>query len=276
MVLLAPPGAAVPDYFNRIDFNLDKHSRTLRYLQRFRGSVYFRDGAVTPSDLAGDGSHETPEDERSWHLLLLDAHDRIVACAWYLDHDNRVHFDRLRLRHSPLATSRTWQVPLWAAVSAEIAQAQSLGVRYAEVGGWAVDCAARHTCDGLVVALAAYCLGRVRGETLGITTATARHGSSNILCRLGGRPLEADGTTLPPYFDRRYGCMMEILRFDSRRPAPQFERAVDRLHKRLAAVPVIARPYWPMPTRPSVDVPRLPTWDVGAPASNYKSVQIAP
>jgi hypothetical protein len=274
MVLLAPPNAAVPDYFERIDFDLDRHSQLLRGIQQFRGSVYLRDGALTRQQLV-DGCHETPEDGRSWHLLMLDAKERVAGCAWYIDHDSRVHFDRLRLRQNPLAQSATWHLPLWSAITEEIAQARAAGVRYAEVGGWAVSTECRHTGDALIVALAAYCLGRVRGETLGITTATARHGSASILRRIGGSALSASGVTLPPYYDPRYGCTMEILRFDSRRPSPRFRGVIDRLHAALARVPVVARPYWPITQRARPEAPSPAAWSTLHSAADYGTVSVA-
>ena len=98
----------------------------------------------------------------------------------------------------------------------------------------------------MLLALATYGLGRIGGGVIGITNATIRHRSSTLLCRLGGRPLQFEDTVLPPYFDPHYDCVMEIVRFDSRRPDPQFGGLVRALHEKLLSIPVIARPYWPM------------------------------
>src|SRR5207253_9806647 len=94
--------------------------------------------------------------------------------------------------------------------------------------------------EGLLLALAAYSMGRRFGGALGLTTATVRHSSSAILRRLGGSSLEVDGSTVPSYFDPKYDCDMEILRFDSRRPNPRYVRLIDQLGERLCHVPVIA------------------------------------
>ncbi len=99
----------------------------------------------------------------------------------------------------------------------------------------------RCTSEGLVLALAAYSLGRIAGGALGLTTATVRHASSTILRRLGGSHLEAHGETVPPYFDARYNCEMELLRFDSRRPSAKYAPLIEQLKDKLATVPVIAR-----------------------------------
>jgi hypothetical protein len=73
-----------------------------------------------------------------------------------------------------------------------------------------------------------------------MTTATARHASATILRRLGGAPLEADGEMIPSYFDPRYKCQMELLRFDSRRPSGRYAALVDLLKDKLARVNVLA------------------------------------
>jgi hypothetical protein len=112
-------------------------------------------------------------------------------------------------------------------------------MQYAELGGWAVAREYRHSGEGLLLALSAYSLGRAFGGALGLTTATVRHASSTILRRLGGESLEVDGTPVPPYFDARYQCQMELLRFDSRAPNPRYGAVVEMLTNRLATVPVV-------------------------------------
>jgi hypothetical protein len=244
LVLLAPPDVAVPDQFKTCEFDLDRHDELLQAVQRFRGSIYCEDGAVKHHQLA-DGRHTTPEDDQSWHLLLMNRDGRIVACAWYRDYDNRVYFDRLRLKRSALARDSEWREKLSRAVEREIGDARRNGLRYAEVGGWAVARESRCSPEGLMLALTVYGLGRINGGVLGITTATIRHRSSSILCRLGGRPLQIDGTVLPPYYDPQYECVMEIVGFDSRTPNARYTRLVEQLHGKLLEAPVIARPYWP-------------------------------
>jgi hypothetical protein len=90
-----------------------------------------------------------------------------------------------------------------------------------------------------LLALAAYALGRSFGGALGLTTATVRHSSSRILRRLGGSLLEVAGALVPPYYDPRYACEMELLRFDSRRPCVKYGGLIDLLGRKLANVPVV-------------------------------------
>lgn len=241
LVLLAPTDN-VPAFFNNVEFDRGKHRHYVRALQKLRGRVYVNDGAVAPGQLTTDGLHETAEDEKSWHLLMVDSRRNVTGCAWYLQHASTVEVDDLRVRYSPLARMTKWRGMLWKGVESELVRARAEQLNYAEVGGWAVAEGSRCTSEGLVLALAGYSLGRICGGALGITTATVRHCSSTILRRLGGSPLDAGGVEVPSYYDPKYDCEMEILRFDSRRPSARYNDLIERLRARMADVPVFARP----------------------------------
>jgi hypothetical protein len=240
MVLIAPRQSAIGWFFQDVRVDPVRRRRLLHTMQRLRGRIYLQDGAIGPEDLSSDGRHRTPEDDKSWHLLMLDPRGRVSACVWYLEHAATAAFEHLRARHTPLAGHHQWGGRLWRAVESELALAREHQLRYAEVGGWAVSPDCRCTSEGLLLALAAYSLGRIGNGTLGMTTATARHASATILRRLGGAPLEADGEMIPSYFDPRYKCQMELLRFDSRRPSGRYAALVDLLKDKLARVNVLA------------------------------------
>ena len=239
LVLLAPPEAPIPASFENVEVNASRHAKLVTDIQRLRGRIYLQDGAVEPHQLTDEGLHQTPEDERSWHLLMLNRLGQVAACVWYLDHDPSVSVERLRVRQCPLAHLPTWRDILWSAVEFELTRARLEGLGYAEVGGWAVAESSRCTSEGLVLALAGYSLGRVLGGTLGMTTATVRHCSSTILRRLGGSDLSVGGRRVPSYYDPRYKCEMELLRFDSRHPTSKYSALVELLKGKLAEVRVI-------------------------------------
>jgi hypothetical protein len=241
LVLLAPPHVSVPKSFENVVVDPSRRNQLIREVQGLRGNVYLGDGAVQSHELSTEGLHRTPEDEKSWHLLTLNKHGHVGACVWYLEHENTASVQDLRVRHCPLATQDGWRDKLWKAVESEIASARHNRLNYAEVGGWAVAKESRCTSEGLLLALAGYSLGRVSGGALGITTATVRHSSSTILRRLGGSHLEVDGSTVPSYYDPKYKCEMELLRFDSRRPSSKFARLIELLREKLSGVCVIAR-----------------------------------
>ena len=239
LVLVAPPNVSLPGAFTNVTSDRDRHKQLVEEMQRLRGSVYLQDGAVQPHQLTADGLHRTAEDERSWHLLMLNSRQKVSSCAWYMEHDEEARFEHLRVRSCALAQAADWRDRLPEAIDSELRRAREAGLRYAEVGGWAVAKGSRCTSEGLLLALAAYSLGRRLGGVLGLTTATVRHSSSTILRRLGGSLLEVGGAIVPPYYDPKYKCEMELLRFDSRRPSPKYDGLIDLLGKRLGHVSVV-------------------------------------
>jgi len=244
IVLVAPTAAAVSDFFQNVEVDVDRHDEIIADIQRFRGGIYLQDGAIHKEQLSGDGRHETDEDSKAWHMVLLNKQRQIGACALYLEHQNSVDPQELRVRHCPLAEGGEWRPKLWKAIKRELSQAREENLAYAELGGWAVAPESRRTSGPLTMALGVYGFSRRHGGALGMTTATFRHCSAVILQRLGGSRFEIDGETLPPYYDPRYKCMMEMLRFDSRRPNPKYIDLIDQLRGKLADVQVIARPAW--------------------------------
>jgi len=239
LVLVAPPGIDIPGAFTNVMFDTERHTELVRAMQSVRGAIYLNEGNVKQDQLSAEGLHQTPEDEKSWHLLLTDSSGQVSSCAWYLEHDDATSIQHLRLRHCPLAEEDEWRDKLEGAVDGEMARARRAGLRYAEVGGWAVSTARRCTSEGLVLALAAYGLCRMLGGALGVTTANVTHASSSILRRLGGSYLEFNGTPMPAYFDPNYNTKIELLRFDSRRPSAKYLGLIETLRSRLAHVPVV-------------------------------------
>jgi len=241
IVLLAPSVASVSDGFDNVDVDQERHRALLNEAQRLRGGIYLQDGAIRRDQLSSDGRHETAEDEKSWHFLSLNRRGEVEACIWYLEHQADVRFEDTRAAVSPLTQERKWRQTLWRTVDAELKCARENGLKYVELGGWAASEECRGLGGPMALVLALWGFGRRRGGALGMTTATFRHCSATILKRLGGSRFEIDGTTLPPYFDNRYGCMMELLRFDSRRPNPKYVGLIDQMRDSLVNFQVVTR-----------------------------------
>jgi hypothetical protein len=238
--LLSPPGMALRGAFHSVDNDAGWRSDLLSDMQRLRGRVYLRDGAISERDLTPDGRHVQSIDEESWHLLILNPNDRVVGCTRYLQHPASTSFNRLRVHSAAMARSPQWRGPLRRAVESELDDARRSGFSYIEVGGWALDESVRGSSDALRSVLFTFAWSQVIGGCLGLSMATHRNGSAAILRRIGGRPLEWNGQPLPPYYDPQYKCDMEVLRFDSRLPSVKYQHAIEEIRSQIPSMQVIA------------------------------------
>lgn len=256
-LLLAPPNTAIANSsFGKPRKNEQLHSQYLAAMQRLRGQVYLKDGAIQACELDDDGRFHMRGDEQGWHLLLVDDAKQVIGCARYLVHPNTVSFHKLRLSHSALAQDPIWGSKVRQAVENDLAYARKNDLSFIEIGGWALAEEWRNTRAALEILVGSYALGHMWGGCIGACTATARHGSSSMLRRLGGSSFVAGSEELPSYEDPQYSCRMELLRFDWRTPAARFAPLVSQLKAKLADVV----PVTPEPVRDWLAFPR----EVGA------------
>ena len=239
LVLVAPLHASDLGAFSNVTIDTARNRQLVHEMQRLRGSIYLDEGNVTHHELTSDGRHHTPEDDRSWHLLMTDQHGQVRSCVLYLEHDHAVAMPHLRLRECPLITNPASRSQVTVAVESEIGRARHAGLRFGELGGWAISKERRGTPDGLMMTLAVYALCRMRGGAVCITTANVAHSCSSILRRVGGSYLEFEGTPIPSYFDPRYKTDIDLLRFDSRSPNPKYVDLIQLIVGRLANVAVV-------------------------------------
>ena len=239
--LLAPPPARLGGAFNRSKVDEQLYDHYLASMQCLRGRVYLKDGAIQPWELDEDGRFQMRGDEHSWHFLLIDEQEKTIGCARYLLHPNTVAFEKLRIAQSPLARNPRWRDKVRQAVEADLWRARQENRSYVEVGGWALAEEWRGTRAALEILVASYALGHLWGGCVGSCMATVRHGSSSILRRIGGGSFQASGEVLPAYEDPQYGCLMELLRFDSHLPSQRFVPLINQLKSRLANTLTIRR-----------------------------------
>jgi hypothetical protein len=239
-ILLAPAFGRNPHFPGNVTLSRNLHSRLLMEMQRLRGRVYLADGAIKKRDLDAWGRHVQRLDSKSWHLIALGSDGRVAGCTRFRRHSSPVSWAQLVVRQAPIAQSDKWGVKFRSSIDAELAAARRAGFSYVEVGGWALAEEVRGSFLALKTVLATYAWSQLQGGALGITTATERNESAGILRRLGGRPLACDGEELPPYYDHRYRCWMEVLRFDSREPNPKYGALLERIRHDLATAPVIS------------------------------------
>jgi len=243
--LLAPTKPGNAQHFSHLAKDEHLYSQFLSGMQRLRGAIYLKDGAIRSCELDDEGRHRMQGDEQSWHLLLLDERKSVIGCARYLVHTGDVSYDRLRISHSTLAHHRVWGSKVRAAVEADLRCVRDARLSYVEVGGWALSEEWRGTRAALEILVGSYALGQLWGGCIGSCTATVRHSSSSMLRRLGGQSFAVAGESLPSYNDPDYDCVMELLRFDYRSPAPRFLPLINQLRTTLSKAPVVtaAEPF---------------------------------
>jgi hypothetical protein len=237
-VLLAPSKIAASQ-FDQASVDPSRHYRLLADAQKLRGRVYVEDGAIQPSDLSGDDRHIHAADESAWHLLTVDEHEAVIGCIRYLAHEPSVRFSELSIASSGVARSAELGTRMREAVETELDCARRRGAWYVELGGWAVCESLRCTTEAIRTLLTVYALSQVRGGAVGLSSATARHHSSSILRRIGGRPLKANGSEISSYYDAQYGCEMELLGFDSESPNERYAGRIGDCREGLHQVPVV-------------------------------------
>ena len=257
-VILPPSGQAVPAVFRNLQEDSRVHFDLLSKVQRFRGRIYLEDGAITRSELTSDGRHKSPVDDESWHVVSLDRQGEVCACLRFLEESDLRNFDDLWVSRAAAARSSNGKA-FRAAVEREIGEARDRGLRFGEVGGWAVAESYRLGPEPLRIILATYGLLELLGSCVGLATATWRHSSAQILRRIGLEPLLVDGAALPPYRDPAYDCEMEVLRFDSRLPNPKYASMVRSMATSLLSAPLFGHATRTMmqPAARSFEMPRV-------------------
>lgn len=238
LFLLAPPGQR-PFRFREVAADPDLHADALARVQRFRGQVYVEEGNLTSEDLAFGGRHVQAADAKSWHLFTMNGQNEVEACGRLLPHPENVDYRDLGVAHSSLAESKEWGPVLREAVEEEIRIARDRGLRFVEIGGWAVSRRLRCTTEAVRICVAGYALSQAIGGTIGLGTANIGHHSSAILRRMGGRPLAKADQPIPRYYEPRYRAELEILRFDSAEPNPRYAAQIEQCVRALSTVTVI-------------------------------------
>ena len=207
LIILPPADSPARNVFENIKLDSCRYDEMLAAMQHLRGRVYLRDGAIQAGQLAPDGRHELAEDQRSWHILLVDNDGRVGGGLRYMEADALARFDRLWVHQCALARCPVWGTRFRRAVEMEMTRARRKGFGYGEVGGWAVREDRRRTIDPLRMVLATCGLFRRLGGCAGLATATVRHGSASILRRIGLTSFNADGLEIPSYYDPLYSLL---------------------------------------------------------------------
>jgi hypothetical protein len=200
-----------------------RHVEQIEKIQKFRGGVYVRDGAIPPSSLDPDGRHISPLDYESWHAIICDRDENLLGCARIALYPNTTPWDEFRFTQFLSRIDAPLAAHYRNALDVARVAAQRDNLRLAEQGGWAVAEHFRAHSASILLPLAGWALTQLIGPVRSFGTTTTRHAASKILRRLGFPTLtRPDGTELPPYFDAYHNCEMEISTYDSRYPNPKY------------------------------------------------------
>ena len=260
IVLLPPAGSRVPQQFQRVLSSVKAYRSVLSQIQSFRGRIYLEDKAITHDELTPDGRHVLPIDERSWHVMAVEDNGELSGCARFLEESTATRFDDLWLRGAAVAHCPSIGAGVRRAVENEMGRARKERVRFGEVGGWAISNQRRCGTEALRLVLSTFGLLQLLGGCIGLATATVRHGSAEILRKFGFASLCAAGSPVAPYYDPQYGCLMELLKFDSRSANSRFMAWIEEFTSNLTVASVVAsgepaQASRPWHSRPMVHVP---------------------
>ncbi len=217
--LLAPSQSRFVGGFASTKNSEQSYNQLMSSMQKLRGRVYLRDGAIRDWELDDEGRFHMHGDEQSWHLLLLDENREVIGCAKYRVHANTVGYQMLHVSQATIAKDPVWGPKVRAAVEADLERCRQNNLAYVEIGGWALSEEWRNTRAALEILVGSFALAEIWGGCLGSCTATFRHCSASILRRIGGVNYDFEGSPIPSYFDPEYGCDMELLHFDYRTPS---------------------------------------------------------
>ena len=240
--ILTPASLSVPMVFRNVDANKGRHDELLSGMQRLRGRAYEMDGAVNRSELTADWRHKLSIDEHSWHVLSLDANGAVIACLRYLEETHASGFEALRVRQAalswcPVQGSRF--LPGGRKGGSGGPQQLHRLRRSGRLGG------ARRLPLGLKlnlcgIVLATYALLQLLGGSMPASQLRPSGTLPPLSCSASVLlALQSDGEEIAPYHDPQYGCLMQILRFDSRFPNPRYRASVAGFVKDLATAPVV-------------------------------------
>jgi hypothetical protein len=231
--ILAPTLSDVPSTLSNVRIGSTLHTNLIYAIQLLRGSVY-KEYAPIAGRRRSDGRHYLPSDAQSWHIVLQDTcEQQIAGCIRY--RQIRGDYEELGVSKSALAHSRRYGPLLRAAIERDITATSNTGMHYAEVGMWALRPEVRCSSAAVNLALTMFVLAEHLGGGIGITTATTRHHSACILRRLGGRGLAG----LSAYYEPKYGCVIEVLRFALADLDSRFASRLDQLRTEIRHIDII-------------------------------------
>ncbi len=242
---ILPPGAnSNMQSAASLDRSAYEYERALAEVQRFRGRIYLADGAIPQSALDCTGRHCMDGDRDSWHLLIKNKRDELCGCIRIRLFSAPVDIAELHIAQTVSRLPHETKLSHLRALKRLRDLAASAELLFGEAGGWAVGDELRNSSAGVTLAVAVWPLCRMLGGAIAVAAATARHGSADILARLGGTALSDGQQPLQSFYDDYFRCEMHVMSFDSRRLSERYEQLALNIHAALAPlIPVKTNNY---------------------------------
>ena len=241
LTIVAPSVTQIPEWLPNVLVNDGMYQEVIGEIQRFRGGVYVQDKAIPANALDDLGRHYSDYDYRAWHVLFRDRRQDLcgairVGLVSYGDIEGIDHLQVLEfLSHMPSDK----KAPLETAVRKFLDNCKTLVPSICEPGAWAVSADVRKGRLAPVLAASIWSLLRVVGGAAGVATATTKHGSANILKKMGGFDLFLNGMPLVPFYDSYHQCYIELIGFDSDYLNPRLEPTVAQVQDYMSTLPII-------------------------------------
>jgi hypothetical protein len=242
LVLLAPPNAKPRFGLARSDSR--RREQLFKRAAQLRGSIYLADGAIRDEDLSPEGCFWHPLDDSSWHMLMVDDDDEVVATLRLSMHPLDPASRKGGLPHIGKSLDRNSENPWNSRLRAErflaglsLAHGQKRP-KFFIVGGWAADPAGGAGHAGAELALSVWAITRHTDAAGALCIATERHDAHGQLVRTGARPIPAVAKQ-EMYFDSDYGCKVGLLGFSVFDERRSLRRIVDHLFERLSTAEIL-------------------------------------
>lgn len=228
-----PRDGALPQGFSEQLENPAAYATRLADIQRFRGRIYSQDGAIPLEALDEEGRHRSESDHCYWHVTISDSAGAIYGCLRLRHVKPSIDLTELEVyrifaRMEPISCRRYLDV-----MEQHRHQAQAASLGFGEVGGFALTDELRQSSAALMLIISGCVIKRALGGMITVGAATVRHHSAKMLQRIGAIPFRGVDGPLAPFYDLYYRCEIQMLTFDSRKLAPEFEPLAEQLRLRL-------------------------------------------
>ena len=222
----------MPHHFTNVQVDPGSHKSLISDIQIVRG-LALKECEPAGNDLLPDGRHFQSLDAESWHIILQNGIGTTLGVARYRRLSGGP--DQVGASHSSISQSSLYGPALKSGIEHLITEARYRAKHCGEVGGWAIRQEIRGSMAAFNVALMTCALAEHLGCGVGITTATRRHHSAAILCRIGAMKLAG----IPAFYEPKYRSVIEVLHFDLPNMSPRYAARLDGFRRECLSSPVI-------------------------------------